>query len=149
MRAADPLPLNHSWPLWEQPRQFELGCILNSAIADALPPSEIGTLGVHHAGLWECNLADDSLVWSGGVFDIFGLARDARITRERAVSFYSEHSRAAMERLRAHSIKHRRGFTIDIEVRAATGETRSVRLVAAPVCESGRVTRLHGLKLII
>ncbi len=143
------LPLQHSWPLWEQGRQFELGFILNSAITDAIPPVEIGGLGIHHAGLWECDLADDKLAWSGGVYDIFGLPRYTTVTRETAVSFYSEQSRAAMERLRAHAIKHRRGFTIDIEIRAAIGETRSVRLVAAPVCRAGKVTRLHGLKLII
>jgi hypothetical protein len=141
----------HSWPLAEQPEHFELGCILSSAAIDLVEPVAVGTLSVQHAGLWECNLADNSLVWSGGVFDIFGLPRGAVVSREEAVRFYAEDSRAAMERLRSHAIRARCGFTIDVEITPAVGTRRSMRLIGAPVCdpESGEVMRLHGLKLII
>jgi hypothetical protein len=54
-----------------------------------------------------------------------------------------------MERLRSYSIRHRRGFALDVQIRAATGETRSMRLIAAPACDRDRPVRLHGLKLII
>lgn len=104
---------------------------------------------MHHAGLWECDLSDDSLIWSGGIYDIFGLPRGATVSRDEAVSLYAEDSRASMERLRAYAIKHRRGFTLDAKIRPASGPSRWMRLIAAPVCEGGRVVRLHGLKLII
>ena len=145
----DPIALDHSWPLWEQPRHFELGHVLSCAVTDIIQPFEVGALNLHHAGCWECDLSDNSLTWSGGVYDIFGLPRDMRITRENMVGYYCEDSRAKMERLRAYSIKHRRGFTLDIEIRSAIGENRWVRLVAAPVCIVDRAVRLHGLKLII
>lgn len=141
--------MHHSWPLWEAPRKFDLGSILNSAITDALEPSKIGELGAYHAGLWECDLADNSLVWSGGVYDIFGLPRGIPITRHEAVSLYCEDSRAAMERLRSHAIKHRRGFTIDVQIRVWGSLDRWMRLIATPLCEGGRVTRLQGLKLAL
>ena len=144
-----PLPLGHSWPLWEQPRRFELGHVLNCAVIDALQPAEVGSLGLHHAGCWECDLADDALTWSGGVYDIFGLPRGANISREESVAFYSEESRARMERLRSYSIRHRRGFTVDVEICSAVGESRWVRLIAAPVCDGSRTVRLRGLKLIV
>ena len=54
-----------------------------------------------------------------------------------------------MERLRAHAIKHQRGFTLDVEINPATGGRRWMRLIGAPVCEGGRAVRLHGLKLIV
>ena len=149
VRPREPLPLNHSWPLWEAARQFELGHLLNSAITDALEPNEVGKVGMHHAGLWECDLADNSLVWSGGTYDIFGLPRDAQVCRDETVALYSENSRAAMERLRAHAIKHCRGFTLDAQIRTANGQERWMRLIAAPVCDGHRVTRLQGLKLLI
>ena len=149
MTPTEPLLLYHSWPLFEAPRNLELGSILNCAITDALEPNELGQLGPYHAGLWECDLADNSLVWSGGVYDIFGLPRGAQVTRDEAVRLYCEHSRAAMERLRAHAIKHRRGFTIDVQIRVIGGVERRMRLIAAPVCEGDRVTRLQGLKLAI
>ena len=149
MIATEPLPLHHSWGLWEQPARFELGYVLNAAITDIIEPPTVGGLAVHHAGCWECDLSDQSLIWSGGVYDIFGIPRGARVTREEAVTFYCEHSRVAMERLRLHGIKHRRGFTIDVEIHPTSGNSRWMRLIGAPVCEDDRVTRLHGLKLII
>jgi PAS domain-containing protein len=147
--AATPLQLHQSWPLFEQARHFELGYVLNCAVTDAIEPASAGALGIHHAGCWECDLSDRSLVWSGGVNDIFGLPRRARVTREEALSFYSEPSRAAMERLRAYGIRHKRGFTLDVEIRAAVGGSRWMRVIAAPVCEGEKVVRLHGLKMIV
>lgn len=128
---------------------FELGHVLNCAVTDLIEPHTVGALGLHHAGCWECDLSDNSLVWSGGVYDIFGLPRGVRIHREQPLALYCEDSRAKMEQLRAYSIRHRRGFALDVQIRAAIGETRWVRLIGAPVCEGGRPVRLHGLKLIV
>ena len=149
MKRTEPLALHHSWPIFEQARHFDLGCVLSSAVTDIIEPAQVGTLGLHHAGLWECDLSDNSLIWSGGVYDIFGLPRNAKITRDEIVALYREESRAAMERLRAHAIKHRRGFTLDVEINSVTDGRRWMRLIGAPVCEEGRAVRLHGLKLIV
>ena len=149
VKRIEPLALHHSWPIFEQARHFDLGSVLSCAVTDIVAPAWVGELGLHHAGLWECELSDNSLIWSGGVYDIFGLPRGARISRDEAVALYREESRAAMERLRAHAIKHRRGFTLEVEIDPATGGRRWMRLIGAPVCEGGRAVRLHGLKLII
>lgn len=149
LRAAEPLALWHSWPVHDLERHFDLGCILNSEAIHTVHPATVGALSTHHAGCWDCDLSDNSLAWSGGVYDIFGLPRSASITRTEAASFYSERSRAAMERLRAYAIREHCGFTLDAEIHSAIGETRWIRLIAAPVCEGNRVARLHGLKLII
>jgi PAS domain-containing protein len=146
---AVPIELSHSWPLFEQSRRFELGAILDSAAIDAIAPATVGWIGIQHAGLWECDLADDSLIWSGGVYDIFGLPRGVEVSRAAAVSLYDENSRALMERLRAHAIKHRRGFTLDAEIKPAVGGNRWMRLIAAPVCVDDQPVRLHGLKLAL
>jgi len=114
LEAIDRTVLERTWPLWEQGRHFELGHVLSSAVTDALDPPAIGMLGLHHAGCWECDLRDNELTWSGGVYDIFGLPRGVAISRDESVSHYWEDSRAKMERLRAYSIRHRRGFTIEI-----------------------------------
>ena len=143
------LALHHSWPLFERPRHFELGYILNSSVTDALAPAEVGALGFHHAGVWECDLVENSLLWSGGVYDIFGLPRFAKVSREEAVALYSEKSRVEMQRLRAYAIRHKRGFTLDAEICPAVGDTRLIRLIAAPVLDGDRAVRLQGLKLII
>jgi PAS domain-containing protein len=143
------LPLLESWPLSEQSRHFDLGLVLNSAVTDIIGPTQVGALGIHHSGCWECNLADNSLTWSGGIYDIFGLPRGSPVSRDEAVSFYSEESRASLEKLRSYAIREGRGFTLDVQIRPAVGGTRWVRIIAAPICQDGKTVRLHGLKLII
>ena len=149
MTAASRRHRHATWPLLEKDRHFDLGHLLSCAVTDAIAPLAVGELGLSHAGCWECDLTDQSLFWSGGVYDIFGLPRGAVVRREDAVAFYAEHSRAAMERLRSYAIRHGRGFTIDAEIRPAVGERRWMRLIGLPVCEGGRPVRLHGLKLIL
>nr|NUR38389.1 hypothetical protein [Sphingomonas sp.] len=139
-----------NWPLREQSTQFELGHILNCAVTDALPPQEVGGLATHHAGLWECDLATNSLIWSGGVYDIFGLERGSVVTRDMALSLYAEDSRVKLERLRSFAVRYKCGFTLDARIRpTSVNEERRMRVIAAPVCEGDAVVRLHGIKLII
>jgi PAS domain-containing protein len=145
----EPLRLSYTWPLWQRPRQFEWGHVLSSLAIDVIEPAEVGDLSPHHAGCWECDLSTGSLVWSGGVFDIFGLSRSTSVTREQALAHYCEESRAKLERLRTYSIKHRRGFTLDVEIRSQLGQKRWMRLLAAPVCTEAGVAALHGLKLVV
>jgi len=149
LSLMEPLALHYSWPLFEQARHFDLGCVLNAAAIDAIDPTKIGQLAINHAGVWECDLSNDKLIWSGGVYDLFGLPRGALVSRDEAVALYCEDSRAAMERLRVYAIKHKRGFTLDAQIRPAVGERRWMRLIAAPVCEGGEAVRLHGLKLAL
>jgi hypothetical protein len=150
MGGSEARRIQQTWPLWDQGRQFDLGHVLNGAITDVIAPSHVGSLTVQHTGLWECDLTDNRLIWSGGVYDIFGIARSAEIKREEVIAFYVEESRVLLERIRAHAIRRQCGFTIDVEVcAAAVGERRSIRIIAAPVCDGDRVTRLHGVKLII
>jgi hypothetical protein len=149
VKATEPLALHHSWPLFEQSRRFDLGLVLNCAAIDLIEPAEVGDLGIHHAACWECDLADNSLTWSGGVYDIFGLPRGSPVTREETVALYSADSRATLERLRSYAIRHRRGFTLDAQIMPVTGGIRWMRIIGAPVQENDRAVRLHGLKLVI
>ncbi|MGJ3626029.1 hypothetical protein AB5I41_01875 [Sphingomonas sp. MMS24-JH45] len=92
-------------------------------------------------------LADASLIWEPGVFALFGLPALVAPTRAAALAVYDEGSRVAMERLRAHAIRHRRGFTLDALLRPADGAApRWMRLVTAPVMFEGRVIAIEGLK---
>ena len=142
--------VGQSWPLSEQSRHFDLGHVLNCAIADAIVPDGTGLVASQHAGLWECNLANENLVWSSGVYDLFGLERRSLVTREQALAHYSEDSRAKLERLRSYAIRCGVGFTLDADVRsAAVGELRRVRIIAAPVYDDHVAVRLHGLKLLV
>lgn len=145
MTPTDPLPLHHSWPLADMDQRFDLG-----RLYDEPPHGEDGPVlpppGAVAPGVWACDLADNALCWSGEVYRLFGLPRGDPLARATAVSLYDEPSRAAMERLRAHAIRHRRGFTLDVAIVPPGARRRWVRLVAAPICDGGRVVRLHGCK---
>ena len=133
-----------SWPLSERHQHFELGRMLQCAgDLDAFAPRK------PQAGWWECNLADRSLIWSDGVYDLFGFERGSTVTREQALVRYTEHSRAALERLRADAVRHGLGFTLDAELKPFDGASRWVRIVAAPDLSDGKVVQLHGLKFAI
>lgn len=134
-----PLPLTHSWPLVECDQRFDLKRMSDVPAETACNPERLGT--------WSCDLLDNALTWSDPVFDLFGLPRGAALRRDEMVALYEEGSRAAMERLRAYAIRHRRGFTLDAQIVPVSGTRRWMRLVAAPVFVGPRAVRLRGVKL--
>lgn len=146
MRPIEPLPLHHSWPL--------------SALHEHLAPIALDpslarndmALAERGLGLWHCDLLDDDrLRWTAGVYDLFGLERDRPVSRVLSASLYASESREAMEKLRAYAIRHRRGFTLDVDIDQADGGGRcAMRLVAAPVLDRrGGVIGLHGVKQLL
>lgn len=145
MRPTEPLPLNHSWPLYDL-RTHLAPVMLDTDIAR----SDIA-LAERGLGLWHCNLADNSLSWTAGVYDIFGLERDIDVPRPLAVSLYAPESREPMERLRAYAIRHKRGFTLDVDINQADGAgCCAMRLIAAPIVGAqGDVVGLHGVKQLL
>jgi PAS domain-containing protein len=148
LKPTSPLPLHHSWPLAESGQRFDLGYLFGADALRGFAPASLDDemLAAHGIGRWSCTLHDNSLDWTDPVFDLFGLPRGAHLSRDETVALYCEESRAAMERLRAYGIKHRRGFTVDAEIVAVGGRRRWMRLLAAPVSKEGRVVRLQGLK---
>jgi PAS domain-containing protein len=154
LKPTHPLPVHHSWPLYERDRFFELGqlhrCETLDPIPDVVDVAARLARGRVRIGQWECDLADnDRLNWSDEVYDIFGIPRGEAVRREEAVALYAEPSRAAMEKLRAYAIRHRRGFTLDVEIRPVQAPRRWMRLIAAPVCEGERIVKLQGLKFLV
>jgi len=143
----EPSPLTASWPLSECDARLDLGCHFDWHDPEAFSPSfDHHALARQGIGIWDCDLSDNALSWSDGVYELFGLPHGIVVHRETALSLYAKGSRSAMERLRAYAIRHRRGFTLDVEIRPANGGERWIRLVAAPICVSSRPARLRGLK---
>lgn len=140
MRPIEPLPLHHSWPLSDLYRH------LASVTLDERTARDDDALAERGLGLWYCDLGDDSLSWTSGVYDLFGIDRDMIVPRQLAVSLYAPDSREAMERLRAYAIRHRRGFTLDVDIRPLDGGECTMRLIAAPILKGARVVALHGAK---
>lgn len=95
---------------------------------------------------WWCDLADDSLRWESGVFDLFGIARGDRLDRRAIVEMYAGPSRDLLDRLRSSAIASRGSFTFEAEIVRADGATRWMRVVADTIASNGRTTHLYGTK---
>ena len=150
MIQTEPLALYHSWPIAETSERLRASSPALSNIGAGWLPDPgapyADSLAEHGVGLWAYDLRNDTLRWSVGVFDLFGLPRERRASRPLAVSLYTSRSRRGMEDLRAHAIKHQRGFTLDIEIAKVSGEMRWLRLCAVAIVEQGRTIGLCGAK---
>nr|WP_246412958.1 diguanylate cyclase [Methylobacterium brachythecii] len=97
-------------------------------------------------GLWECALHDESLTWSGQVYDMFGIARGGRLVRQQSLECYADASRGLLERIRREALERRHGFQLDAEITTTRGANRWIRINAAVDCRAGRPFRLFGMK---
>ena len=97
-------------------------------------------------GAWSCDLANERLDWTDGVFDIFGLTSVDALDRESAIELYSEESRELLERKRSQAIENRDGFTLDASIVRPDGIERWIRITAATRGSNGRTEMLFGMK---
>jgi len=95
---------------------------------------------------WQCDLRDDSLTWSDGVYDLFGLPRGSRVERDATVAMYLPTSRAELARRRTAAIAELGSFTFEAQIRRADGEIRWMRVTADIMCQDGVARYLYGSK---
>lgn len=119
-------------PRWIQPHGDDEGSAL-------LPP----------ATAWQCDLADETLTWGDGVFDLFGIPRGARVDRREIVAMYDDASRGQLERCRRRAIATGTSFTLDARIRTLAGEWRWMRIKATTQLRGGKAVRLYGKKLLL
>ena len=96
---------------------------------------------------WECDLRDDSLSWSDGVYDLFGLERGAPVKREDILAMYSAESREELRRLRESAIAECGSFTFEAKIRRPDGQLRWMRVTADVAVEDGVARYLYGTKI--
>lgn len=96
---------------------------------------------------WQCDLRDDSLSWSDGVYDLFGLERGAPVRREDIVAMYSAESREELRRLREGAIAECGSFTFEAKIRRPDGQLRWMRVTADVAVEDGVARYLYGTKV--
>ncbi|GLQ09799.1 hypothetical protein GCM10007913_17310 [Devosia yakushimensis] len=97
-------------------------------------------------GVWECDLSDNSLTWSNGVYDLFEFPVGSVVTREETLRCYSDASREAMERARAKAIAECSDFSLDAEITTVKGRRRWMRLTGTVETRNGVATRIFGMK---
>ena len=98
------------------------------------------------AAAWQCDLSSDQLTWSGGVFDLFGIARGDAIDRRATLEFYMPESRIKLDRLRGEALATCGSFTFEAQIRRVDGELRWMRVSADVQKVDGRAAVLYGTK---
>lgn len=97
-------------------------------------------------GAWECNLANEALSWTDGVYDLFGLQRGSTIQRSSILDLYEAGSRSEMNRMRSGIIRNGGAFSLDCRIRTASNEKRWMRLIVGVGHQNGRPSRIFGSK---
>ncbi len=97
-------------------------------------------------GLWECDLSSERLIWTAGVYDIFGLPTGSLIERSGTLDLYDPESRTKVQELRALAIQTKGSFVLDTKIRTVQGETRWMRITAVTDFTPNRRPRIHGSK---
>jgi|SRR5690348_6169200 len=97
-------------------------------------------------GVWECELADESLHWTDVVYDIFDLPRGSALDRKQILRCYAKDSLAELHKRRSKAIEERDGFTLDAEIVTPKGNRRWIRITASVECEDGAPLRIFGMK---
>src|SRR5690348_18254919 len=123
------------------------------------PPSRSGLAGSAYSrrvidmagagagmGLWVCDLGTETLDWTAGTYDLFGLPRGRPLRRQQAVELYAPDSLAALNRVRTDAIRRQAGFSLDAEITTPGGRRRWIRINARVESERGRPVRLLGVK---
>lgn len=97
-------------------------------------------------GVWECNLADESLQWTDVVYDIFDLPRRSALDRNQTLACYSADSVKELRLRRSKAIEEHSGFSLDAEIVTAKGNRRWIRITATVESENGVAVRIFGMK---
>jgi diguanylate cyclase (GGDEF)-like protein len=97
-------------------------------------------------GVWECNLADESLVWTDVVYDIFDLPRGSALDRNEALKCYPEDAVRELTKRRSKAIEDQTGFTLDTEIVTVAGNRRWMRITATVESVDGVAVRIFGMK---
>lgn len=97
-------------------------------------------------GLWECDLTNETLQWSGGTYDMFDIPRDTPLRRNQTLIRYPAASLKTLNTIRSRAIAEGSGFNLDTAIVTPNGGERWIRITATVECAGERPTRLFGLK---
>ncbi|MET0877922.1 MAG: sensor domain-containing diguanylate cyclase [Tardiphaga sp.] len=97
-------------------------------------------------GVWECDLADESLVWTDVVYDIFDQERGTPLDRAVTLKCYPEESLRALSEARSRAIEDRTGFSLETEIVTTKGNRRWIRITATVESVDNVAVRIFGMK---
>jgi diguanylate cyclase (GGDEF)-like protein/PAS domain S-box-containing protein len=95
-------------------------------------------------GGWELHLPTGKLTWSDETRRLHDVGADFVPTVENALGFYTEHSRAVVQRALHEATVHATPWDLELELVSATGRVFWARATGTVEFENGTATRLVG-----
>ncbi len=103
------------------------------------------TRDVAKIGSWEVNVPTGETYWTPEIARVLGLPPDQSASVELGLSFYhGEHLEKLKAALQA-AVDRAEPYDLELEITAADGNLKWVRIVGHPVVEKGQVVRLFGI----
>lgn len=97
-------------------------------------------------GLWRCELPRETLLWSGAVYDLFGMPQATPLKRPRILERYGDGSRERLEVLRGFALQSGRSFSLEAAIWAGSGTRRWIRIDGKLFASGLAPRRLIGTK---
>lgn len=96
-------------------------------------------------GSWWFSLDTRETVWSEGMYRIYELPKDRRLSVDEALTYYTDLSRDRLAEIVAQTIETGEPFTLEMDFVSATGQHRRVRSVGQVEYEGSRATGVTGV----
>lgn len=96
-------------------------------------------------GCWRLDLASEKVVWSEGIYDIYGIPFGGTQNLDDALAYYEPEDRIRLEAALDSAIRTGKPFDLELDLVPSSSSLKRVRIVGEPELEDGRVTALIGV----
>lgn len=100
---------------------------------------------VSRMGGWQYDVVNESLTWSQGVYEIYGLSANDKISVEYAISFYKQSDQEKISLLFQEAILNKKSYTGEFGFCDAHGNHKWIRTTGNVICDGELVTHVYGV----
>lgn len=132
---------------WTPGTQTQRVCLVASDVSRQYARSRTGQALEKQAllGDWDFDLASGEGRWSTEASCLLGLAEDCPPSLEMSLRCFPQPARAELEAAVERAMCCGEPYELELPVISANGEDRWLRVSGLPVCQEGKVARLHGV----
>jgi len=95
-------------------------------------------------GAWEYDVCEDNLIWTEGVYGIFGVPKGVDVSPERSMELVCAEDRPDIREAFENAAEEGEGYDKEAKIDTPDGETRWIRVRGEPQMEDGEVMLVRG-----
>lgn len=96
-------------------------------------------------GCWRLDIATEKVVWSEGIYDIYGVPFGGTQNLDDALAYYEPEDRTRLEVALESAMRTGKPFDLELDLAPSSSSLKRVRAVGEPELEDGRITALIGV----